>query len=590
MKTLLSCDELHKYDRARIFLDEDYTASDKFTALGSLYFIHEEVQNVLIWDFVDCKFIEVEGREVLSGNIENVPIKEKAKFPQHFFPEFKWSRKGFLRTRWSVNNCIFDLVNIHLFHDASNIVAMESSPSVYSENRQRALLHTLQRFENDKYSKVPIFIYGDFNFRLDTNLLIQELTSKLVAQQFKGKKDQVNKIEYSEKGNGKVLLTIGSKSFDYYDKHTDLFTNMNKWLHQYDKEFSAYRDQLIEFEITFPPSYPFCEDVADGISYMKTRVPSWCDRVLLTHSAKEIIVQDLSHPVVYDIIGKDSCMGDHKPVYLFFHMRPGKGKSSPEGQALPESLTTSEPLRQRTRTLSINGELVGSVDINSINIHDFAVFEQEQNLLGEFRESIKNKLIRSSNNELGVPSMERKRSFQDIARNVRTMEKVLLQWPRRRSDRHHSSSSEDYPSDESESRSLASNELENVSKGVDSLSVDLNENNRSGSDLQTVPPNYSKAELPVRAMIEQEIVVTVTRNTEVEPNIRGCGDDGSEKTNVVRLAEHDGRVHVDSSTHPTSSNPSSYNLSGGEQRQSGKIDETSPASGFLPGCCSCVLF
>ncbi|KAK3758640.1 hypothetical protein RRG08_019549 [Elysia crispata] len=336
VKILLSCEELNKYDRARIFLDEDYTAADKFTALGNLYFIHEDVSDVLIWDFVDCKFIEVEGREVLSGNIENVPIKEKAKFPQHFFPEFKWSRKGFLRTRWSVNNCIFDLINIHLFHDASNIVAMESSPSLYAGNRARALLHTLQRFENDKYSKVPLFIFGDFNFRLDSYRLIKELTAKLVASQTKGKKDMVNKIEYTEEGNGKIVLTVAIKNFDYYEKHTDLFVSMNKWLHQYDAEMSSFRDRLFEYEIGFPPSYPFCEDVADGISYMKTRVPSWCDRVLLNHASKDILSQDSCHGPVYDLIGRDTCMGDHKPVHLFVLMKPGKAPTpKAELSALP---------------------------------------------------------------------------------------------------------------------------------------------------------------------------------------------------------------------------------------------------------------
>jgi hypothetical protein len=38
----------------------------------------------------------------------------------------KWSRKGFLRTRWSLGGTVFDLINIHLFHDASNFVAVES--------------------------------------------------------------------------------------------------------------------------------------------------------------------------------------------------------------------------------------------------------------------------------------------------------------------------------------------------------------------------------------------------------------------------------------------------------------------------------
>lgn len=66
------------------------------------------------------------GKEVHSGNIEAVATKEKAKFPQEFFPECKWSRKGFLRTRWSISGTVFDLINIHLFHDASNFIAMET--------------------------------------------------------------------------------------------------------------------------------------------------------------------------------------------------------------------------------------------------------------------------------------------------------------------------------------------------------------------------------------------------------------------------------------------------------------------------------
>ncbi|CAL8391268.1 unnamed protein product [Arctogadus glacialis] len=55
----------------------------------------------------------------------------------------KWSRKGFIRTRWALADCAFDLVNIHLFHDASNLVALEKSPSVYSGTRQKALGYVL---------------------------------------------------------------------------------------------------------------------------------------------------------------------------------------------------------------------------------------------------------------------------------------------------------------------------------------------------------------------------------------------------------------------------------------------------------------
>lgn len=510
VKNLLACEELQKYDRARIFLDEDYTAADRFTALGNLYFIHEDIDSVLIWDFVDCKFVAVEGREVLSGNIENVPIKEKAKFPQHFFPEFKWSRKGFLRTRWSVNNCIFDLINIHLFHDASNIVAMQSSPSLYCGNRKRALVHTLQRFENDNYSKVPLFIFGDFNFRLDSCSLIKALTPTAVAQQTLGKKDQVNKVVYTEEGNGKVVLTVETKSFDCHERHADLFGNMIKWLMQYDLEPKEFQDRLCEFEVSFPPSYPFTEDVKDGLSYMKTRVPSWCDRILLSHSAKDVISSESHCKPEYGLIGKDTCMGDHKPVSLFVRMRPGKGNESADS----ESFVAHLEIPARKRGLSINGEVVPERDLESVNIHDFAIFEKEQELIPEFRVSIKSRSSASSdglsptmvsprddtgrgflstglgvNSEAEGTKVARTPSFKRVAHQVRMVEKVLLRWPCRPHSRHHSSSSEDYCEEDEANNNEAvvlkgtESELDVLAMNtpVSAQSVDLNIDTKSNS-------------------------------------------------------------------------------------------------------------
>lgn len=37
--------------------------------------------------FLDLNFQSLNGRNVHSGNIERIPIKEKSKFPQNFFPE-----------------------------------------------------------------------------------------------------------------------------------------------------------------------------------------------------------------------------------------------------------------------------------------------------------------------------------------------------------------------------------------------------------------------------------------------------------------------------------------------------------------------
>jgi inositol-1,4,5-trisphosphate 5-phosphatase len=96
-----------------------------------LYFAHDSIKNIKIWNFLTHEYENVEGKTIHTGNIESVATKEKAKFPQNFFPECKWSRKGFLRTRFNIEGSTFDLINIHLFHDASNFISFsEQYPSV----------------------------------------------------------------------------------------------------------------------------------------------------------------------------------------------------------------------------------------------------------------------------------------------------------------------------------------------------------------------------------------------------------------------------------------------------------------------------
>lgn len=310
VKTLLNSNELKSFNKVCVFLDEDFSSVQHFTALGSLYFVHETV-DASIWNFKESKFVPLAEKQVYSGNIEAVPIKEKAKFPQHFFPECKWSRKGYMRTRWSIFGTIFDLINIHLFHDASNLVAMTTYPSVYSKNRKYALEHTLQRFHNDQYENVPYFVFGDFNFRTDTKGVINKLTDGLIKSRIQNtKNNDQTKLQYTNEEN--VILSIGKKEFSHSD-HENMFLDYN-WLRSFDKEIDAFKDILAEFPLVFAPSYPFEEQVSKANSYMPTRCPAWCDRVLLSHSAKEIIKVD--HPVEYGLLGPNTCMGDHKPVYL----------------------------------------------------------------------------------------------------------------------------------------------------------------------------------------------------------------------------------------------------------------------------------
>ncbi|XP_065213157.1 uncharacterized protein 5PtaseI [Planococcus citri] len=330
VQLLVSSEKLKSFNRAVVFLDEDFSCAENFTALGNFYFIHESAKEVYLWNFKKQKYDPIEGKKVYSGNIEDIEVKEKSKFPQNFFPECKWSRKGYLRTRWSIDDSIFDLVNIHLFHDASNFVAMQSYPSVYTVTRQKALQYTLNRFYNYTKGYAPFFLFGDFNFRTDTQGVVKKLTTGLNECKDNEFNNDDTRLEYKDESS-EVVVSIGKKEFSHND-HQNVFINDSaEWLKEFDREMEAFKDQLFEFPITFLPSYPFEENCSNGQSYMKTRCPAWCDRVLLSMTAKQLIHLDEDNKnIEYGVIGKDSCMGDHKPVYLFVHLKSEAGIISPK--------------------------------------------------------------------------------------------------------------------------------------------------------------------------------------------------------------------------------------------------------------------
>ncbi|XP_060527835.1 inositol polyphosphate-5-phosphatase A isoform X2 [Cylas formicarius] len=283
IKLLLASEELRPFDRARIFVDEEFDVPQNFTG--------------------------------------------------------KWSRKGFMRTRWSLDGTSVDLVNLHLFHDASNLVAMETRPSAYARNRERALRYVVERFRSDSYEATPCFLFGDFNFRVDTRGVVRELeqesTTTLRLQN--NKKVDSTRLQVV-KDDGDVALTVGKKQFKMADEERC------DWLKPYDLETLAFQATLTEFPVTFSPSYPFEEDVFKPKSYMPTRCPSWCDRILLGHSAKKLV--DPHVDVRYDMIGQEVCMGDHKPVYAKLAIKTTTEASGDEfGAVAPEEPCTNPQTR-----------------------------------------------------------------------------------------------------------------------------------------------------------------------------------------------------------------------------------------------------
>ncbi|KAL1788595.1 type I inositol 1,4,5-trisphosphate 5-phosphatase [Sigmodon hispidus] len=310
-----------------------------YQALGSFYFLHESLKNIYQFDFKAKKYKKVTGKEIYSDTLESTPMLEKEKFPQDYFPECKWSRKGFIRTRWCIADCAFDLVNIHLFHDASNLVAWETSPSVYSGVRHKALGYVLDRIIDQRFEKVSYFVFGDFNFRLDSKSVVETLCTKTTMQTVRAAdSNEVVKLIFRESDNDrKVVLQLEKKLFDYFNQ--DVFRDNNGTaLLEFDKELSVFKDRLYELDISFPPSYPYSEDSSQGEQYMNTRCPAWCDRILMSLSAKELVLKSESEEKVatYDHIGPNVCMGDHKPVFLAFRIAPGAGKRRQQHERILE--------------------------------------------------------------------------------------------------------------------------------------------------------------------------------------------------------------------------------------------------------------
>lgn len=60
-------------------------------------------------------------------------------------------------------------------------------------------------------------------------------------------------------------------------------------LKEFDRELEPFCDRLFEFDINFPPSYPFEEDETGARCYMQTRCPAWCDRVVLSPAAQDLL-------------------------------------------------------------------------------------------------------------------------------------------------------------------------------------------------------------------------------------------------------------------------------------------------------------
>ncbi|KJH45685.1 endonuclease/exonuclease/phosphatase family protein [Dictyocaulus viviparus] len=331
---------LPKYSSIRAYLDLEHEAPS-FTALGSVVLVRDTfVGCISQFDFLNNSYVTVEkGMHILIDGLGECPVIVKKKFPKHFWPTIKWGRKGFMQTRWKVNNLIFDFVNVHLFHDESNLALIHENPLLYSSNRKRALDYVLEQLScSDKMCYSLQFIFGDFNFRLDSPSFLNRLTERaslhplneqhgsvsggLQTNSGVAASDQLRRVvsavefrrESNDDLNSGFVLRIEKKRFDYFN-HTKLLNDWRSYLED-DREAKNF-EQLHELPINFPPTYPWSENPEESDVMMKTRAPAWCDRILMNASAFNIV--RAGNPV-YSSFGKGICTGDHKPVALAFSL------------------------------------------------------------------------------------------------------------------------------------------------------------------------------------------------------------------------------------------------------------------------------
>lgn len=373
-KYFLSHDKIKDYDRYLVTIDSDFTDDMTFTSLCNIYLIHRSIHEdeIEIYNFREKNFYKFLTRQIYTGNISDNDFIYKERFEKNLFPEFNWSRKGFLQTKWRIRNTIINLVNVHLFHDASNLVALSVSPSIYSENRKKALKYTVEKVSQnqiiDSEFKDYTALFGDFNFRLDLGPLIEKYTLKCNSLAIKGE-DCKSKI--FKDLNEKEVFIIADKKF-IWKTRSDI-SNESKNMREFDKELFESELRLHEHTRNFPPSYPFMEDMINVNKYMETRCPAWCDRIIYNDDLNTLLSNQEN--ISYDMIGKEVGMGDHKPIYLSFILKSEQLKIEESEEFKNKTLqrVTDKWNYATLKYVYINNNLV---DFSSsvVDIHDSAWF------------------------------------------------------------------------------------------------------------------------------------------------------------------------------------------------------------------------
>ena len=281
-----------------------------FNALAAIVFAKQHLvdgDRIGVWDFDQQERVACssEGFELGSSHYRCQT------FPSDMFPGIKVGRKGWLHTRFVVDERPVDFVNLHNFHDASNLVSLKlDCPSLYAVNRERAMTYMLENVSFDNESG-RAFLFGDFNFRLE----LSKVVNHLIGAEREEEGDASDAEASRRFSSSRNTLVVAPKKFE-------LGTTVSDWppLRDFDVEpaqtIGKVAGEFSECAIHFNPTYPYEEDISKKDDYLRNRCPGWCDRIFMSASSMAAAIDP-----TYDVMGMDVCVGDHKPVFLQFDMK-----------------------------------------------------------------------------------------------------------------------------------------------------------------------------------------------------------------------------------------------------------------------------
>ncbi|KAF8281083.1 putative inositol-1,4,5-trisphosphate (IP3) 5-phosphatase [Trypanosoma cruzi] len=342
-------------------LMETNSDMQRFTALGSIVFLSSRMCPISsILSFRHRTFVAVADDPATYGSS-----------PTFLFHGGKFSgagsgRKGFLLTSMRFGTVVVNYLNVHLYHDSRNTDAAMASPSLYSVQRQEALLEAMAECMVFISPEDPLFIFGDFNARLDTHNLLKHL-----------------------KETQQIDVKILVKEVQAPDRFWELFTEPQNagMIKKFDLELQRLMDvvaqqsgvELAEFAIRFPPTFPRIPErefaksnqkqqiEMSGVNveaseygvkdddpklgnerrkkaarkekgtgeakpslvlpritaiptrgYTRQRIPAWCDRVVWNPAGLELMTGQRSlSPSVSSALGKSDGATDSSPRYAY---------------------------------------------------------------------------------------------------------------------------------------------------------------------------------------------------------------------------------------------------------------------------------